>query len=78
VKTVVTIVGPKNISELIWLLQEVKISLKHENDHPGHKYERVMIPRDSETGLVTTSVDHWKVGNKASREQPAKKPRTAD
>jgi hypothetical protein len=76
VKTAVTIVGPEDVLEMAWILDHMTISLKYKNDTPGHMYDRVMIPRNSETGLVTTSVETWKAGNKASREQPAKKPRT--
>jgi hypothetical protein len=74
--TVVTFVGPEDTAEIAWILNHMTISLKHKNDTPGHMYDRVMIPRNSETGLVTTSAESWKAGNKASREQPAKKPRT--
>jgi hypothetical protein len=76
VKTAVTFVGPQDISELAWILNQITISLKHKNDTPRHMYDRVMIPRNSETGLVALSAESWKVGNKAYREQPAKKART--
>jgi hypothetical protein len=75
-KTVVAVVGHTDVTDLAWVLKKLLISTKHENGHPGHMYDRVMITRDSETGLVATAVDQWKASNKESREQPTKKRRT--
>jgi hypothetical protein len=77
-KTLVTIVGPTDMLDLSWLMQQMILSVKHKNGHPGHNYESFLITRDRDTALVATSVARWKAGNKTSRQQPAKKHRAGD
>jgi hypothetical protein len=77
-KTLVTIVGPTDMLDLSWLMQQMILSTKHRNGHPGHNYESFLITRDRDTALVATSVARWKAGNKTSRQQPAKKHRAGD